>query len=105
MPTWTFLSHESDILDSFKRLDRFTTDTANKKLQSMTHETFTKKHAALPPFKRLCERTIRAAKDGQQVAPRIGKDGFHYRLFENFADIPQEQHNQILDIQESMDHG
>ncbi len=60
---------EDDILDSLKRLGRFTTDTTSKKLQSMTHETFTKKHAALPQFKRLCERTIRAERDGQQLAP------------------------------------
>jgi hypothetical protein len=88
---------EDDILDSLKRLGRFTTGMTSKKLQSTTHETFTKKHAALPQFKRLCERTIRAAKDGQQLAQRIGKDGFYYRLFENFADILQKQHNQIVD--------
>ncbi len=95
---------ESDILDSLKRLGRFTTDTTSKKLQSMTYENFTKKHASLPHFKRLCEQTIRATRDGQQLAPRIGANGFYYRLFENFADILQEQHNQILDIQESMDN-
>ncbi len=95
---------ESDILDSLKRLGRFTTDTTNKKLQFMTHENFTKKHASLPQFKRLCERTIRAARDRQQLAPRFGEHGFYYRLFENFADVLQEQHNQILDIQESTDN-
>jgi hypothetical protein len=95
---------ESDILDSLKRLSRFTTDTTQKKLQSMTHDNFKKKHASLPQFKRLCERTIRAARDGQQLAPRSGKDGFYYRLFENFADILKRQHDQILDIKESMEN-
>ncbi len=73
-------------------------------LQSMTHDNFTKKHASLPQFKRLCERTIRVARDGQQLAPRSGKDCFYYRLFENFADILKRQHDQILDIKESMEN-
>ncbi len=61
---------ERDIIDSLKRLSKFTTDMSPKKLQAMPYDDFNKKQAALPQFKRLCKRTIRATRDGQQLAPR-----------------------------------
>ncbi len=73
------------------------------KLQSMSYEVFTRKQAALPQFKRLCTRTIRATRDGQQLAPRRNKHDFYYRLFENFVDILDMQNDLLLEIEETMD--
>ena len=64
------LDIERDILDSLKRLSKFTTEMTTTKLQAMPYGVFNRKHAALPQFKRLCNRTIRATRDGQQLAPR-----------------------------------
>ena len=79
------LDIERDILDSLKRLSKFTTDMSPKKLQAMSYDVFTRKQAALPQFKRLCTRTIRATRDGQQLAPRRTKHDVYYRLFEEFV--------------------
>jgi hypothetical protein len=61
---------QSDILDSFKRLFKFTTElNTKKKLYTMSFDVFDiKKQAALPQFKCLCDRTIRVTMDGQLIA-------------------------------------
>jgi hypothetical protein len=56
---------ERDVLDSLKRLSKYTTEMSTKKLQAMPYDVFTRKQAALPQFKRLCNRTISATRDGQ----------------------------------------
>jgi hypothetical protein len=94
---------ESDILDSLKRLSKFTANMSAKKLQSMPYKVFTRKQAALPQFKRLRTRTIRATRDGQQLAPRLTKHDFYYRLFENFVDILDTERDRLLEIEETMD--
>ncbi len=53
---------ERDILDSLKRLSKFTTEMSTKKLQAMPYDVFTRKQVALPQFKRLCNRTIRVER-------------------------------------------
>ncbi len=72
------------------------------KLQAPS-DVFTRKQAALPQFKRLCNRTIRASRDGQQIAPRLTKHDYYYKLFENFVDILDMQNDLLLEIEESMD--
>ncbi len=62
---------ERDILDSLKRLSKFTTDMSPKKLQALPYDDINRKQAALPQFKHLCRRTIRATRDGQQLAPML----------------------------------
>jgi hypothetical protein len=49
---------QSDILDSLKRLTKYTTELTSKKLYTMSCDVFDKKKAALPQYKRLCDRTI-----------------------------------------------
>jgi hypothetical protein len=95
---------ERDILDSLKRLTKFTTDMSGKKLQAMPYDVFTRKQAALPQFKRLCTRTIRVTRDGQQLAPRLTKHDFYYKLFEEFVDLLDMQNDLLLEIEESMEH-
>jgi hypothetical protein len=97
------LDIESDILDSLKRLGKFTTEMSSKHLQSMPYDVFTRKQAALPQFKRLCKRTIRATRDGQQLAPRRTKHDIYYRLFEEFMTLLDMQNDLLLEIEESMD--
>ena len=69
----------------------------------MPLEDFTKKHAALPQFKRLYRRTLRATRDGQQLAPRRTKHDFYYRLFDEFVYLLDMQNDQLLEIEETMD--
>jgi hypothetical protein len=97
------LDIERDILDSLKRLGKYTTEMTTKKLQTMPYDVFTRKQAALPQFKRLCTRTIRATRDGQQLAPRRTKHDVYYRLFEEFGILLDMQHDLLLEIEESMD--
>jgi hypothetical protein len=98
------LDIESDILDSLKRLGKFTTEMSSKHLQSIPYDVFTRKQkAALPQFKRLYKRTIRATRDGQQLAPRRTKHDIYYRLFEEFATLLDMQNDLLLEIEESMD--
>ena len=56
---------QNDILDSLKRLSKYTTDVTNKKLYDMSYESFIKQQAAFPQYKRLCDRTIRVTMDGK----------------------------------------
>jgi hypothetical protein len=97
------LDIERDILDSLKRLGKYTTEMSTKKLQTMPYDVFTRKQVALPQFKRLCTRTIRATRDGQQLAPRRTKHDVYYRLFEEFGILLDMQHDLLLEIEESMD--
>ena len=46
------LDIERDILDSLKRLSKYTTEMTSKKLQAMPYDVFTRKQAALPQFKK-----------------------------------------------------
>jgi hypothetical protein len=94
---------ERDILDALKRLSKYTTDTSMKKLHAMPLEDFTKKHAALPQFKRLYRCTLRATRDGQQLAPRRTKHDFYYRLFDEFVYLLDMQNDQLPEIEETMD--
>jgi hypothetical protein len=97
------LDIERDILDSLKRMSKYTTEMSTKKLQAMPYNVFTRKQAALPQFKRLCNRTIRATRDGQQLAPRRTKYDVYYRLFEEFGVLLDMQNGLLLEIEESMD--
>ncbi len=99
------LDIESDILDSFERLGKFTTEMSSKHLlvQLIPYDVFTRKQAALPQFKRLYKRTLRATRDGQQLAPRRTKNDIYYRLFEEFATLLDMQNDPLLEIEESMD--
>jgi hypothetical protein len=54
---------QNDILDSLKRLSKYTTDVTNKKLYDMTYESFTEKQVGFPQYRRLCEQTIRVTMD------------------------------------------
>ncbi len=54
-------------------------------------------------FKRLCNRTIRATRDDQQLAPRRTKHDVYYRLFEEFGVLLDMQNDLLLKIEESMD--
>ncbi len=74
-----------------------------KKLQALPYYVFHTKQAALPMFKLLCRRTIRATKDGQQLAPRLSKHDFYYRLFEEFVFLLDLQNDLLLEIEETMD--
>ncbi len=76
---------------------------STKKLQAMPYDVFTRNQAALPQFKRLCNRTIRATRDGQQLAPRRTKHDVYYRLFEEFGVLLDMQHDLLLEIEASMD--
>ncbi len=69
----------------------------------MPHDVFTRRQAALPQFKRLCTRTIRATRDGQQLAPRRTKHDVYYRLFEEFVYLLDLQNDLLLEIEETMD--
>ncbi len=71
-----------------------------KKLQALSYDIFHTKQAALPRFKRLCRRTIRATKDGQHLAPRLSKHDFYYRLFEEFVFLLDLQNDLLLEINE-----
>jgi hypothetical protein len=82
---------QSDILDSLKRLTKYTTELTSKKLYAMSCHAFDKKKAALPQYKRLCDRTIRVTMDGQILAPRKSRHEYHYRLFEDFLDILRQE--------------
>ena len=97
------LDIERDILDSLKRLGKYTTEMTTKKLQTMPYDVFTRKQSALPQFKRLCTRTIRATRDGQQLAPRRTKHDVYYRLFEEFGILLDMQNDLLSEIEESMD--
>ena len=94
---------QSDILDSLKRLTKYTTELTSKKLYSMPCDVFDKKKAALPQYKRLCDRTIRVTMDGQLIAPRKSKHEYHYRLFEDFLDILRQESDRLLEIEETME--
>jgi hypothetical protein len=94
---------QSDILDSLKRLTKYTTDLTSKKLYSMSCDVFDKKKAALPQYKRLCDRTIRVTMDGQVLAPRKSKHEYHYRLFADFLEILRQESDRLLEIEESME--
>ena len=98
------LDIERDILDSLKRLSKYTTEMTSKKIQTMPYDVFTHKQAALPQFKKLCNRTIRATRDGQQLAPRRTKHDVHYRLFEEFMILLDMQNDLLLEIEESIIH-
>ncbi len=74
----------------------------SKKLQAMPYDVFTRKQAALPQFKKLCNRTIRATRDGQQLAPRRTKHEVYYRLFEEFVILLDMQNDLLLEIEESI---
>ena len=93
---------ERDILDSLKKLSKYTTDMSSKKIQSMSYDVFDRKRATLPQFKKLCNRTIRAARDGQQLAPRRTKHDVYYRLFEEFLILLDMQNDLLLEIEESI---
>ena len=97
------LDIERDILDSLKRLSKFTTEMTARKLQAMHYDVFNRKYAALPQFKRLCNRTIRAARQGQQLAPRRTKHDTYNRLFEEFGYLLDLQNDQLLELEETMD--
>jgi hypothetical protein len=94
---------QNDILDSLKRLSKYTTDVTNKKLYDMSYESFTKKQAAFPQYKRLCDRTIRVTMDGKMLAPRRSKHEYHYRLFDDLLEILQIENDRLLEIKEAMD--
>jgi hypothetical protein len=56
-----------------------------KNIQTMPYVEFTRRQATLSEFKRLCDRTMRATMDGQQLSPRNSKHGYYYyKLFEDF---------------------
>ena len=74
-----------------------------QKLHAMPFDVFTRKQAALPQFKRLYKRTLRATRDGQKLAPRNTKHEFYYRLFEEFVFLLDMQNDQLLEIEETMD--
>jgi hypothetical protein len=94
---------ERDILDSLKRLSKYTTDMSMQKLHAMPFDFFTRKQAALAQFKRLYKRTFRATRDGQQLAPRLTKHDFYYRLLEEFVYLLDMQNDQLLEIEETVD--
>jgi hypothetical protein len=94
---------QSDILDSLKRLTKYSTELTSKKLYAMSCDVFDKKKAALPQYKRLCDRTIRVPMDGQILAPRKSKHEYHYRLFEDFLDILRQENDRLLEIEEAME--
>jgi hypothetical protein len=94
---------QSDILDSLKRLTKYTTELTSKKLYAMSCDVFDKKKAALPQYKRLCDRTIRVTMDGQILAPRKSRHEYHYRLFEDFLDILRQESDRLLEIEEAME--
>ena len=97
------LEVQRDILDSLKRLSKYTTDTSMKKLHQMPFDVFERKQNALPQFKRLYKRTLRATRDGQKLAPRNTKHEFYYRLFEEFVDLLDMQNDLLLEIEETTD--
>ena len=72
------------------------------KIQTMPYDVFTRRKAALPQFKKLCNRTIRATRDGQQLAPRRTKHDVYYRLFEEFMILLDMQNDLLLEIDESI---
>ena len=74
-----------------------------QKLHQMPFDVFERKQSALPQFKRLYKRTLRATRDGQKLAPRNTKHEFYYRLFEEFVFLLDMQHDQLLEIEETMD--
>ena len=97
------LEVQRDILDSLKRLSKYTTDMSMQKLHQMPFDVFERKQSALPQFKRLYKRTLRATRDGQKLAPRNTKHEFYYRLFEEFVFLLDMQNDQLLEIEETMD--
>ena len=97
------LEVQRDILDSLKKLSKYTTDMSMQKLHQMPFDVFERKQSALPQFKRLYKRTLRATRDGQKLAPRNTKHEFYYRLFEEFVFLLDMQNDQLLEIEETMD--
>jgi hypothetical protein len=94
---------QNDILDSLKRLTKYTTDLTSKKLYTMSYDVFDKKKAALPQYKCLCDRTIRVTIDGQILAPRKSKHEYHYPVFADFLEILRQESDRLLEIEESME--
>ncbi len=95
---------QCDILDSLKRLAKYTTALTSEKLKEMHPDVFETKKAALPQYKRLCDRTIRITMDGQLLAPRKSSHEYHYRLFEEFLEILQLEQDRLHDIAETMEN-
>ena len=77
-------------------------ELTSKKLYALSCDVFERKKAALPRYKRLCERTIRVTMDGQSLAPRQSKHHYHYRLFADLLEILQQEHDRLLEIEEAM---
>ena len=75
---------------------------SSKNIQSMSYDVFDRKRATLPQFKKLCNRTIRATRDGQQLAPRRTKHDVYYRLFQEFMVLLDMQNDLLLEIEESI---
>jgi hypothetical protein len=94
---------QNDILDSLKRLSKYTTDVTNTKLYDMSYESFAKKQAAFPQYKRLCDRTIRVTIDWKMLAPRRSKLEYHYRLFDDLLEMLQTENDRLLEIEEAME--
>jgi hypothetical protein len=94
---------QNDILDSLKRLSKYTTDVTNKNLYDMSYESFTKKQAAFSQYKRLCDRTIRVTMDGKMLTPRRSKHEYHYRLFDDLLEILRIENDRLLEIEEAME--
>ena len=74
-----------------------------QKLHQMPFDVFERKQSALPQFKRLYKRTLRATRDDQKLAPRNTRHEFYYRLFEEFVFLLDMQNDQLLEIEETME--
>jgi hypothetical protein len=95
---------QRDILDSLKRLSRYTTALTTKQLTAMSSDVFDKKKAPLPQYKRLCDRTIRVTMNGKIIAPRQSSHEYHYRLFGDFLEILELEQDRLREIEEAMEN-
>ncbi len=71
----------------------------------MTQTEFDTKIKNLERISKLCVRSIRATRHGQQLAPKVGPYAHYYRLFDDFCEILQLERDTILTQKEYLlDH-
>ncbi len=62
----------------------------------MTQKKFDTKIRNMERISTLCIHTIRAARHGQKLAPKVGPYAHCYRLFDDFCEILQLERDTIL---------
>ena len=71
----------------------------------MTQEKFNTTIRNLNRISKLCNRSIRATRHGQRLAPKVGPYAHYYRLFDDFCEILQLESDRILTQKEYLlDH-